>query len=300
MLSEAKALQLITIYYYVCQQWEEQLQYSVQRFTHNDQPLFTDAEVITLYLFVMQTEQRFTIRQIYDFAKNYLPSWFPLLPSYQAFNHRLNRLSEAFRLLAGQVVAQFRPPDCSTHISLLDSMPVITCSGKRKAKVARQIVDKGYCSTKSMYYYGLKLHLLGWQRPGTLPYVEYITLTGASENDLNVLRQDWGTLAERSFIGDKIYRDKEWQQQLQQHFHSEVLTPVKGVKNKPELLIQRDKAADDLFSSVVSAIRQPIESLFNWLIEKTGLQKAAKVRSQKGLLVFVFARIAAAYISLTF
>ena len=35
-------------------------------------------------------------------------------------------------------------------------MPIITCSGKRKAKVATEITDKGYNSTKKMYYYGLK------------------------------------------------------------------------------------------------------------------------------------------------
>ncbi len=43
---------------------------------------------------------------------------------------------------------------------------------------------------------------------------------------------------------------------------------------------------------------QPIESLFNWLIEKTDIQRASKVRSTKGLMVYVFGRIAAAYIFL--
>ena len=39
-------------------------------------------------------------------------------------------------------------------------MPVATCKGKnRKEKVAGEVVDKGYCSTKNMYYYGVKLHL---------------------------------------------------------------------------------------------------------------------------------------------
>ena len=43
-------------------------------------------------------------------------------------------------------------------------MPIVTCKGKnRKSKVAREVVDKGYCSTKNMYYYGLKLHLLAFE-----------------------------------------------------------------------------------------------------------------------------------------
>jgi len=34
--------------------------------------------------------------------------------------------------------------------------------------------------------------------------------------------------------------------------------------------------------------------LFNWLEEKTGIQRASKVRSYNGLLVHVFGRLAAA------
>jgi hypothetical protein len=63
---------------------------------------------------------------------------------------------------------------------------------------------------------------------------------------------------------------------------------------------QRKKAADDLFSKAVSSVRQPIEAFFNWLIEKTDIQRASKVRSTKGLLVHVFGKIAAAFINLIF
>jgi len=79
-----------------------------------------------------------------------------------------------------------------------------------------------------------------------------------------------------------------------------MLTPIKEVKGMPENLKQRDNAYNDLFSTAVSRIRQPIESLFNWLIEKTDIQRASKVRSTNGLLVHVFGRIAAAFIFLIF
>jgi hypothetical protein len=110
------------------------------------------------------------IKQIYEYANDHLPSWFPLLPSYEAFNMRLNRLGDAFRLLAAHLTGMFVSLDCDTDKSLLDSMLIITCSGKRKGKVAREITDKGFCSTKGMYYYGLKLHALAFYRPiGFLP-----------------------------------------------------------------------------------------------------------------------------------
>jgi len=55
-----------------------------------------------------------------------------------------------------------------------------------------------------------------------------------------------------------------------------------------------------LYSKAVSKIRQPIESLFNWLNEKTDIQRASRVRSTKGLLVPVFGKIAAAFIGFAF
>jgi hypothetical protein len=87
---------------------------------------------------------------------------------------------------------------------------------------------------------------------------------------------------------------------MEKTYNSRILTPVKAVKCQPELIKQWDKAANDLYSKAVSSIRQSIESLFNWIIEKTDIQRASKVRSTKGLLVHVFGRIAVAFIFLVF
>ena len=80
----------------------------------------------------------------------------------------------------------------------------------------------------------------------------------------------------------------------------EMLTPVKAIKNQPENLKQFDAAFNRIFSKAVSAIRQPIESLFNWLITKTDIQRASKVRSSNGLKIHVFGKLAAAFINLIF
>lgn len=79
-----------------------------------------------------------------------------------------------------------------------------------------------------------------------------------------------------------------------------MLTPVKAIKGQDKWGKQFDRASNDLYSQSVSAIRQPIESFFNWLIEKTDIQKASKVRSTKGLLVHVFGKLTAAFISYMF
>ena len=39
--------------------------------------------------------------------------------------------------------------------------------------------------------------------------------------------------------------------------NSRILTPVKAVKNQAQVLTQRDKVANDLYSRAVSVIRQP-------------------------------------------
>jgi hypothetical protein len=300
MISKDKKFKLIAIYLYICDLYDKELKHICQRITNNDHPDFTDQEVITIYLYAMHIEQRIKIKQIHSFTKDYLLSWFPKLPSYEAFIMRLNRLSEAFRHVASVILADNCPDGCCFNISLLDSMPIITCSGKRTGAVAREITDKGYCSTKSMYYHGLKLHALAYHRKNHLPYPESIVITPACENDLNVFKQNWDNINNRLFYGDKIYMDSDFFDKAIEQNKITMLTPVKAVKGQPERIRQMDKAANDLFSTAVSKIRQPIESLFNWLIEKTDIQRASKVRSTNGLLVHVFGRIAAAFIFLIF
>lgn len=300
MILEAKALKLVEIYLYICKRFEEDLKYCCQRFSNNDEPELTDQEIMTIYLFTIQEEQRFKVKQIHRFANEYLRSWFPSLGSYQAFNNRINRLSEAFKKLVEPLLTEFMPEDCCLDQSLLDSMPIITCSGKRMPKVATEIVDKGRCSSKGIYYHGLKLHALGFRRTGTLPFPEQLHVTPASVNDLTVFKTEWSKIVNRTFWGDKIYYNRDFFKDLEIKNNAVMLTPVKAIKGQTLQEKQRNKAADDLFSRAVSSVRQPIEAFFNWLIEKTDFQRASKVRSTKGLLVHVFGKIAAAFINLIF
>jgi hypothetical protein len=300
MISQVKADKLVKIYFHVCEKFENELKFSCMRFSNNDQPEFTDQEAMTIYLFCVNQEQRMKIKQIHSFANDYLRSWFPMLPSYTAFDNRLNRLSEAFKQFAGSLLIDFKPTECSDEVSLLDSLPIITCSGKRTGKVAREITDKGFCSTKSMYYYGLKLHALAFHRQHRLPFPEQLLITPASENDLTVFKNAWEGITDRTFYGDKIYHNVDYFDNLTSSKNSIMLTPIKGVKNQSEWEKQFDRAYNDLFSKAVSTIRQPIESFFNWLIEKTDFQRASKTRSTAGLLVHVFGKIAAAFVPLIF
>lgn len=300
MIPKDKAEHLIAIYLYICYMYEYRLKYCCERFSNNQHPEFTDQEVLTIYLFTMTHEQRFKVKHMHQFAKDYLISWFPKLPSYVAFIGRLNRLSEALKELSVELLSIMSLDASAMNVSVLDSFPIITCSGKRCSKVAQEITDKSFCSTKGIWYYGLKLHLLGFKQPNRLPLPEAVVLTEASENDLNVFKQNWSGIRNRHFFGDKIYHDQNYFNQLLEERQSIMYTPVKGVKGQPEAIKNFDKAAADLFSTAVSRVRQPIESFFNWLEEKTGIQRASKVRSTNGLLVHVFGRLAVAFMYLFF
>tara|TARA_R110002050_G_scaffold296272_1_gene456042 strand:+ start:588 stop:827 length:240 start_codon:yes stop_codon:yes gene_type:complete len=68
----------VKIYYYVCEKFEENLQYRSQRFSNNNnKPKLTDEEIITIYLFMMHHQGIFKMNKIHQFATEYLLDWFP-------------------------------------------------------------------------------------------------------------------------------------------------------------------------------------------------------------------------------
>ena len=279
---------------YIRDVYKSTLRFYCQRFSNNSNLEFTDEEILTIYLFCGYCQRYFGINEIHTFAKEYLSSWFPKLPSYQTFCVRLNMLSEAFKVLVFTMIQSFKPKDCDSLISIVDSMPIVTCKGKNR-KVATEITSKRYCSTKNMYYYGMELHMVGQRREGTIPFPEMTVLTPALENGLTVFKNECAPyLSEKTVLGDKIYSDFSF---FNESNPVKMLTPHKEIKGEPEVIKQREKAARDLFSQVVSKVRQPIESFFNWLNEKTEIQRASKVRATKGLLVHTFGKLAIALLT---
>ena len=136
MIPTDKKIQLVKIYFYVYEHYENELKYLCERFSNNNKPEFTDQEAITIYLYSMHLEARLKVKHIHEFAKEHLHDWFPKLPSYDAFTNRINRLCEVFKGLSESILTDFIPDDCNQNVSLIDSMPIIICSGKRVSKVA--------------------------------------------------------------------------------------------------------------------------------------------------------------------
>lgn len=261
MIPRKKELKLIRIYMYICDLYNRELKYYCQRYSNNSNPVFTDQEIITNYLFAGYCQKYLQIKDIHQFASEYLSSWFPLLPSYQTFNIRLNRLSEVFKVLSQRLISTFIPEDCLLDISQVDSFPIMTCCGRNRiGKVAPEITSKGFCSTKNQYYYGMKLHALTFRQQGKIHFPESLVFTPAEDNNLTVFKQAWrDIISDRKIFADKIYSDFEYfnddKKQLQ---NIEMYTPVKAVKGMSEQDKQSNKAYNDIFSCAVSKVRQPI------------------------------------------
>lgn len=296
---------LVFLYFYICDCYDSKLVLHCQRMSNNSKPPFSDEEVLTIYLYCLVVEGRKQIKDIYNFADNYLRSWFPKLGStYESFLMRLNKLCDVFPVLVCALLEQKTAKTCPEKLKLydglllylMDSMPIILAAGKRScsAKVALNLCDKGYCSTKNLYYHGVKLHVLGYSCFDALPIPDYVGISPASHNDLTVLKPVVENIFDRAFFGDKIYHNYEFWDGLKTTNNLHFFAPIKLEKGQKKL-----KSYDKIYSTLVSKIRQPIESFFNWIIEKTNIQKASKVRSSDGLLVHVFGRFAGAIASIT-
>jgi hypothetical protein len=285
-----KEIQLIKLYCAVCQIYSSITAKDCQRLSNNFCPKFSDEECITIYLWGI-ANQKFEAKASYDFIKDYWPGWFPDLPTYRNFNRRVCNLSDIFRQMSSYLITE-SGIDLSIIDYLHDSMPVIVANEKRSgsAKTAGEICNKGYCASKKMYYYGVKIHAIAQKQYGALPLLFAAWITPAAESDLSSAKENLDFIRDINFFGDKAFIDKKWKAELAARGVC-LVTPAKLKKGKSKL-----EDGQTLINSIISSIRQPIESLFSWIQEKTKIQAASKVRSANGLVAFIFARIAACFL----
>lgn len=280
---------IISLYVFICDAYKNELHAYCERFSNYSNLSFSDEEALVIYMSGIMDGKR-TKKQIYNHARDYWQHLFPKLPSYVAFVQRINKIQDVFIPMIALLQSKLPESFLDNSFRLLDSMPIVMAKNNRRfnAKVAPDIADKnGYCATKNMYYYGVKIHIVGSYTKGSIPVPEFIGLTAAGVADIRAYEQILPCLGDMHLFADKAYQKGGAPLFIEQD--TQVYTPVKKQKGQKFL-----DAADQLLSTAVSRIRQPIESFFNWLEEKTSMQIASKVRSSNGLLVHVFGRIATA------
>lgn len=285
---------LIELYLLICRLYDTRPVLRQQRLSNNHQPLLSDEELLTIYIFGHM--QGFTTqRRIYDYIRNHWREWFPALPTYQSVNCRLNGLAPAFELLIEGLLVGGAWHITADDDRLIDSVPVMLARGTRanRSRVAAELADTGFCATKQQHYRGVKLHFIAARRVKQLPLPEKIHLSQASMHDLQALREMRPSLPE----GCGLFADKAY-------FHDETRRDCRGrgwflVAAYKRHRHEPEENVPTLFNRFVSAIRQPLESLFNWLIQRTDLQNASHVRSSQGLKVHCYGKLAVACLLLT-
>ena len=291
-------IQLIALYCHICDWYDSDLHWEIQRFSpNNHQGHITDQELLTIYLYCIVYERQLTIKAMHTHIQRHWLSWFPTLPSYQTFNQRLNRLWPAMQCLIPLLLQRIGLDADLPAIFLGDSCPVITCKGTGKGKVAPDMTDKGYCASKQMHYFGVKLHMIARKRPCTLPLPHKVLITKASEHDLSSMRAELEQAQGAIFVLDKAYADKQLSQ-IMAAKESLLICPEKDIRCEGEWSRHFQRAYRDLTGTAVARVRQPIESLFAWIQEKTAIQTASKVRSKQGLQLHLLGKIAAAIIAM--
>jgi hypothetical protein len=180
---------LIELYLLICHLYDKHSVLKHLRLS-NFKPGFTDEELLTMYIFG-HLQGHTTHRRIYDYVAHHWREWFPALPSYQAFNRRVNELAPAFELLINQQLTNAGRHIEETADRLLDSLPIMPAMGARahRARVARELADTGFCATKQIHYCGVKLHLIAARRSHQLPLPERFAPSRASQHDLAALRE---------------------------------------------------------------------------------------------------------------
>lgn len=281
----------------VCQCHDSRFRETLQRFSNNACPKFTDEELISIYLWG-KAKQVATKKAIYRLVKEVMPERFPHLPSYQAFCRRLNRIAAAFLVLADiwRKSPELDPFSHSQYV--VDSCPIALAkhSYSNTGKVAKGLCSLCYNSTRKEWYYGVKLHVFGRLRLKKLPWPCAMVVSSASLCDLWAAKDivlNYHPISHGTLFADRAYIDKDWKEELSKSYDIDIVTPRK--KAKGDVLI-----SEDAFSTHVSSVRQPIESFFHWLNFHTGIQNAQFVRSEEGLYLHIFSSLALAAFLLRF
>ena len=290
--------QLIHIYLFVCRLYDTHAAICFQRLSNNSQPRFTDQELLTIWFFA-HLQGCFEKQQMHTLIRNYWHAWFPHLPQYQTCVLRLNQLEPTFQtcgrtLLAALAAAQ--PQHAAPELDrIVDSLPVMLARHGHSygARVAREVANVGYCAAKKTRFHGVRLHVVAQRRTGQLPLPAQIWLCEAALHDSKAFFEQTPQVAQTELFGDLAYPTPAIRAHLQGQ-GTRLVTPVKTPRGGAL------SEAEQAYNRLVRKFRQPIESLFNWIMQKTGIQTASKVRSSDGLWIHCWGKLAVAAFLLLF
>lgn len=143
------------------------------------------------------------------------------------------------------------------------------------------------------YFHGVRLHVIASRRFARLPNSSQIWLAEASHHDLTAAKEQQLRLPNTTLIAELAYPEADFRETLREQ-NTNLYAGQKKPKGKDLPKFEK------YHNRLIAKFRQPIESLFNWINEKTHIQKASKVRSADGLMLHCWGKLAVAFYLLVF
>ncbi len=225
------------------------------------QATLKDSEVVTILAFNLLTVQQQTLRQVYDWVRQYHGSDFPNLPTYQNFVKHCHRLIPTLATVLDSLLAS------EAELRFMDSTMLEVCRLVRMKyhKVARGHARKGY--NHQGEHYGFKLHASIDNDGRLCAYV----FSDALAHDSRVIPYPVNERTKVA-VGDTGYRSRPLHKKIRKAFGTFILTPP-HYKQKKQLLTR---------SQLKLLRRRPkIETVFDYLKQHLHLQTSFP-RSMQG------------------
>lgn len=154
--------EILTIVYIVVDDAYKKL-FGSQRYfrtSQNDEPVFTDSEVITLALVAELAGYKSRNAWHNQVKKNYR-KLFPQLCDRTRFVRRLSKLTKAMEQIRQHLL--FLMNVDLSRVRVVDSFPVTICHLRRVSSSSQPfeyMASFGYCASKKEHFYGFKVHLV--------------------------------------------------------------------------------------------------------------------------------------------
>jgi Transposase DDE domain len=243
--------------------------------TKNARRRVTDAEVVTLCV-AQQVMDIGSDREFLAVAAKRLSHLFPQLPLQPGYLKRRRRLADTIEWLCG-VFAQ-DSPGWRDELVLLDSTPV-ECGRSLETARRSELADAcgyGYCRSHSRWFWGMRLHLAAG--PDGTPRAAILAPADQREREVALRLLPLALSGGEQIICDKGYAGEEFKQTVAERFGATVLRPSR--KDEPDT------------GPHLSSIRQRIESIFQTLKDRLGLERH-RARTLTGLRARIAAKLLA-------
>ena len=258
------------------------------RQSNNDNPRFTDAEVITIVL-VGQLAGGNSQGAWYRYVrKNYL-TLLPNLCSRTRFSRREARLHHLICYFQQNLCYLLAASDSQEF--LVDSFPIEICNIQRLSSSSQPFeyvgANIGYCAAKKHRYYGFKCHIVTDLRGVPI----FIALTSASKSDLHsfefVVEQmiSLGIVKrEKIYVGDKGYVGQDFQEYILRNYGVRLVSMQREYK--------KDIYGPSALNQVLGKTRKIIETTINLFSVQINAGRT-KRRTIKGLMSSLMSKLAA-------